>query len=137
MTPDAGAKMRPSFMQVIVGDDMTVVRCKRVLPPGSFADANPPRADVVDLVRDDLATLTAFAKFQRVSAEVRRRRIPQYGSRFAPSSKTSPVRRLPPANPDNRFPAAVQSVCAKSVRAQRRARTGWPACEIAFRFNNA
>src|SRR5438445_5922709 len=49
------------FMQVIVGDDMTVVRCKRVLPPGSFADANPPRSVVVDLVRDDLVKLTTYA----------------------------------------------------------------------------
>src|SRR2546425_434660 len=58
------------LMKMVVVDDMAVAHFKRVLALRRLADANAARANVVNFIRDDVATLATFAQLQGVSAEM-------------------------------------------------------------------
>ena len=58
------------FVQVVVANHVALVHFKRVLALRRLADANAARANVVNFIRGDLATLATFSQLEGVSTEM-------------------------------------------------------------------
>src|SRR2546425_6214791 len=67
---DGGRINTAELMKMVVVDDMAVAHFKRVLALRRLADANAARANVVNFIRDDVATLATFSQLEGVSTEM-------------------------------------------------------------------
>src|SRR2546427_6170346 len=69
---DGGRINTAELVQVVVANDVAVVRFKRVLALRRLADADAARAYVVNSIPNDPATLATLSQFQGVSTEMRK-----------------------------------------------------------------
>src|SRR5439155_23829054 len=72
---DGGRINTAELVQVVVANDVAVVRFKRVLALRRLADADAARAYVVNSIPNDPATLATLPQFQGLSTDMRKNRI--------------------------------------------------------------